>query len=97
MCAHAPEGVKDFTIAEEVTGLGFFGAAKALAKIKLQGKGPMTSSGCEQGCFINTKGEDGPADLQIRFAPAGSPYKDGVSYYKDYGKGLLKPTPGFVF
>lgn len=97
MCVHAPEGLKDFTLTEEITNKGFYGKAKMMGKFKISGTGPLTSSGCEQGCFINTKGGDKMPDLQMRFAPGGSKYKDGVDYYRDFAKQNLSPIPGFVF
>jgi len=60
----------------------------------LFGRGPLASSGCEQGAFLNTLGGMS-ADLQLRFICACAEHPDGVTQYLKYGDGTSKPPTGF--
>jgi len=62
-------------------------------------KGPLATTGCDHGAFINTLGGEQP-DLQVRFVPAPSLDPDGVGSYVLIGQlaklGMKYPS-GFTF
>ena len=51
----------------------------------LQGKGGLTSTGCDRGAFVRTAGQALP-DLQVRFVPGMALDADGVSTYVRFAK-----------
>ena len=61
--------------------------------------GPLTSPGCDHGGFFSTTGRAALPDLQIRFIAAQASSPDGVSTYKNFGRGWggAKFRSGFSF
>lgn len=45
------------------------------------GKGPLATTGCDHGAFVNTRGGSGDPDLQIRFVPGYALDKDAIQSY----------------
>eukprot|EP00891_Asterochloris_glomerata_P004901 jgi/Astpho2/4901/Aster-05830 len=72
---------------------------KAVLNWLVRRRGPLTTTGCDHGAFVNTLGGK-QADLQLRFVPASSLNNDGVSAYRDFAdlksSGVKWPT-GFTF
>jgi choline dehydrogenase-like flavoprotein len=72
---------------------------RALLAYALFKKGPLTTTGCDHGAFINTLSGPQP-DLQVRFVPASALDPDGVGSYVLFGQlaklGLKYPS-GFTF
>ncbi|KAL4424367.1 hypothetical protein ABPG75_001668 [Micractinium tetrahymenae] len=68
---------------------------RAIAAYLLQGRGGLTSTGCDRGAFVRTAGQAQP-DLQVRFVPGMALDPDGVSTYVRFGrfqaKGLKWPS-----
>ena len=58
----------------------------AVLKYLLGGRGPLSSTGCDHGALVNTRGDGGQPDLQMRFVPAAPPLADGVNAYAEFGK-----------
>ncbi|PSC67760.1 glucose-methanol-choline oxidoreductase [Micractinium conductrix] len=58
---------------------------RAIASYLLQGKGGLTSTGCDRGAFVRTAGQALP-DLQVRFVPGMALDADGVSTYVRFAK-----------
>lgn len=56
-------------ISSEIYGLGGTIKLGAIANLLLRGSGPLASTGCDHGAFVNTRGGRGEPDLQIRFVP----------------------------
>lgn len=72
---------------------------RALLAYALFKKGPLTTTGCDHGAFVNTLGGK-QADLQVRFVPASALDPDGVGSYVLFGQlarlGIKYPS-GFTF
>lgn len=51
-----PEFQEQF-ITSEIYGLGGTVKLTAIAQLLLQGRGPLASTGCDHGAFVNTRGE----------------------------------------
>lgn len=56
-------------LSSEIYGMGGTIRLGAIAALLLQGKGPLATTGCDHGAFVNTRGGGGDPDLQIRFVP----------------------------
>jgi choline dehydrogenase-like flavoprotein len=72
---------------------------RAVLNYFLRRKGPLATTGCDHGAFVNTLGGDQP-DLQIRFVPGMALNKDGISAYVDFAqlkKRQLKWPSGLTF
>ena len=58
----------------------------AILNYLLMGQGPLASTGCDHGAIVNTRGDGGQPDLQLRFVPAAPPVADGVNAYAEFGR-----------
>ncbi|KAF8065553.1 alkJ [Scenedesmus sp. PABB004] len=56
----------------------------------LFGRGPLATTGCDRGAFVNTRGDGGEPDLQVRFVPGFALDADAIQSYIKFGK--LKET-----
>eukprot|EP00878_Enallax_costatus_P001969 GHUV01002133.1.p1 GENE.GHUV01002133.1~~GHUV01002133.1.p1 ORF type:complete len:615 (+),score=207.39 GHUV01002133.1:83-1927(+) len=52
----------------------------------LFGKGPLATTACDRGAFVNTRGDSGEPDLQIRFVPAYALDPDAIQSYIKFGQ-----------
>ncbi|KAI8470464.1 MAG: GMC oxidoreductase-domain-containing protein [Monoraphidium minutum] len=73
-------------VTSEVYGLGGTIRLGAIAKLLLQGRGPLTTTGCDHGALVNTRGGSGDPDLQIRFVPGYALDPDAIQSYVKYGQ-----------
>ena len=59
---------------------------RAILNYVLRRRGPLSSTGCEQGAFLRTRADLAQPDCQVRFIAAFSLDPDGVSTYTKFGQ-----------
>eukprot|EP00955_Chlamydomonas_euryale_P013934 150487-Chlamydomonas_euryale.AAC.1 len=57
----------------------------AVLKYLFGRRGPLTSTGCDHGAFLDTTGRGGEPDLQMRFVAGCALDADGVQSYVKFG------------
>ncbi|GBF88787.1 choline dehydrogenase [Raphidocelis subcapitata] len=77
---------QDMYISSEIYGIGGTIRLGAIAQLLLQGRGPLATTGCDRGAFVNTRGGSGDPDLQIRFVPGYALDPDAIQSYVKYGQ-----------
>lgn len=69
-------------VSSEIYGVGGTIKLGAIAKLLLQGKGPLATTGCDHGALVSTRGGGGgDPDLQIRFVPGYALDPDAIQSY----------------
>jgi len=63
--ARAKPEYKDISVTNEVYSFGNTISLVAIAKWLLLGNGPLATTGCDHGAFVDTSGKGGPANLQV--------------------------------
>lgn len=74
---------------------------RALLNWLLRGRGPLTSTACDHGAFLNSTGDaQSMPDVQLRFVPGMALDPDGVSSYVEFARlqasGILKKWPSGI-
>jgi choline dehydrogenase-like flavoprotein len=79
---------QDLYVSSEIYGKGGSIRLAAIARLLLQGRGPLATTGCDHGAFVCTKQQpqQQQPDLQIRFVPGYALDPDAIQSYVKYGQ-----------